>query len=177
LTSHGTVAGLCTLSALLDAYSTIAGLARWFAASSGCSADRHQRIVLLALASVLPDIREGIDLTSPQDLPRVSQMTSMAVTPAARWLDNTIGKPDLIPTLNLTLTLTLARCTPLPQLGNIGLAVAAVVVLTRAARGTTLAPLRAYLWAAGGAFVTWRITSTTVRRLVRPLKVYDRFKW
>ena len=53
------------------------------------------------------------------------------------------------------------------QLGNIGLAVAAVVVLTRAVKGTTLAPLRVYLWAAGGAFVTWRITSTTVRRLVR----------
>ena len=56
---------------------------------------------------------------------------------------------------------------PGSQLGSIGLAVAAVVVLTRAARGTTLAPLRVYLWAAGSAFVTWRITSTTVRRLVR----------
>ena len=53
------------------------------------------------------------------------------------------------------------------QLGNIGLALAAVVVLTKAVKGTTLAPLRVYLWAAGGAFVTWRITSTTVRRLVR----------
>ena len=56
---------------------------------------------------------------------------------------------------------------PLPQLGNIGLAVAAVVVLTKAVKGTSLAPLRVYLWAAGSAFVTWRITSTTVRRLVR----------
>ena len=53
------------------------------------------------------------------------------------------------------------------QLGNIGLAVAAVLVLTKAVKGTSLAPLRVYLWAAGSAFVTWRITSTTVRRLVR----------
>jgi hypothetical protein len=45
--------------------------------------------------------------------------------------------------------------------------VAAVLVLTKAVKGTSLAPLRVYLWAAGSAFVTWRITSTTVRRLVR----------
>lgn len=55
------------------------------------------------------------------------------------------------------------------QLVKVGVTAALLLVATRLSRSGPLTPLRVYLWAAGGAFVTWRIASTTLRRLVWPL--------
>lgn len=52
------------------------------------------------------------------------------------------------------------------QLIKVGVTATLLVAATRLSSGGPLMPLRNYLWAAGGAFVTWRIASTTLRRLV-----------
>ena len=55
------------------------------------------------------------------------------------------------------------------QLVKVGVTAVLLVAATRMSRTGPLMPLRVYLWAAGGAFVTWRIASTAIRRLVHPV--------